>query len=95
MLVDQFEEIFRYRGRALSSEERRRHKNDAIAFVNLMLSTARARNERVYVSLTVRTDFLGECDAFHGFAQTTSSSLYLPPRLTRDELREVIELPLK
>ncbi|MDH3598294.1 MAG: hypothetical protein OEU26_01500 [Candidatus Tectomicrobia bacterium] len=95
VLVDQFEEIFRYRDDSLSRDQQRQQQNDAVAFVDLLLSTAQARDPRVFVSLTMRSDFLGDCDAFHGLPQAINVSQFLPPRLTRDELRDVIELPLQ
>ena len=95
VLVDQFEEIFRYRDNSLSRAQQRQQQNDAVAFVDLLLSTAQARDPRVFVSLTMRSDFLGDCDAFHGLPEAINSSQFLTPRLTRDELRDVIELPLQ
>ena len=95
VLVDQFEEIFRYRDESLSSDQKRQQQNDAVAFVDMLLSTAKAKDPRIVVSLTMRSDFLGDCDAFYNLPQAINAAQFLPPRLTRDELREVIELPLK
>jgi energy-coupling factor transporter ATP-binding protein EcfA2 len=56
VLVDQFEEIFRYRQGQLG--------DDADAFVALLLASAKQskqRNRRVYVVITMRSDFLGDC----------------------------------
>jgi len=93
--VDQFEEIFRYQNDSLTRDQQRQQQNDAVAFVALLLSTAQARDPRVFVSLTMRSDFLGECDAFHDLPQAINRSQFLTPRLTWDELRDVIELPLQ
>ena len=81
VLVDQFEEIFRYRDDSLSYDQQRQQHNDAVAFVDLLLSTAQARDPRVFVSLTMRSDFLGDCDAFHRLPQASNASQLLPPRL--------------
>jgi hypothetical protein len=55
----------------------------------------RIKDARIFAGLTMRSDFLGNCDAFHGLPQAINKSQYLPPMLTREELREVIELPLQ
>jgi hypothetical protein len=47
----------------------------------------------VYVVLTMRTDFLGDCDLFYGLPEAMNRSQYLVPRLSRQELREAIQGP--
>jgi energy-coupling factor transporter ATP-binding protein EcfA2 len=53
ILVDQFEEIFRF--------EREGGSDEADAFVSLLLDTARQREAPVYVVITMRSDFFGDC----------------------------------
>ena len=48
---------------------------------------------RVYVVLTMRSDYLGECAQFSGLPEALNESQYLVPRMTRDQLREAIEGP--
>jgi hypothetical protein len=38
----------------------------------------------------MRTDWLGECPVFHGLPEEINKSLFLTPRLTREEKREAI-----
>ena len=87
VVVDQFEEIFRYRTHDAAGVER------SIAFVNLLLS-ATASTEPVWVLLTMRSDFLGECAQFRGLPEAINENQYLVPRMTRDEMREAILAPL-
>ena len=47
----------------------------------------------VYILLTMRTDFLGECTLFTGLPDVLNESLYLCPRLTRDQLTQAIVNP--
>ena len=47
----------------------------------------------VYTVLTMRTDFLGDCDLFYGLPEAMNESRYLVPRLTRQQLRQAIEGP--
>jgi hypothetical protein len=60
LIVDQFEEIFRFR--------RERHLIDggeeAKAFVNLLLAATEQTEVPIYVVLTMRSDFLGDCAQF-------------------------------
>ncbi|WP_233856168.1 nSTAND1 domain-containing NTPase [Paraburkholderia sp. HD33-4] len=87
VLVDQFEETFRY------SESR--PSDEAEAFVALLLASATQRECPIYVVVTMRSDYLGECAAFRGLAEAVSDSQYLTPRLTRDELELAIDGPAR
>jgi WD40 repeat protein/tetratricopeptide (TPR) repeat protein len=84
VLADQFEEIFRFQ---------QHDPNEALAIVDLLLTTGRDRSVPIYVVLTMRTDYLGNCALFPGLPEALNDSQYLCPRLTRDELNEAIEGP--
>jgi energy-coupling factor transporter ATP-binding protein EcfA2 len=90
VLVDQFEELFRFPVRA----EKARARDEARAFCNLLLAAAEQRDFPVYVVLTMRSEFLGQCAAFRGLAEAITDGLYLLPDMTRDRLREVIQRPI-
>jgi WD40 repeat protein len=83
LLVDQFEEIFRYYQQG--------DKNEAAAFVKLLL--ALRSHPDVYVVLTMRSDFIGDCATFYGLPEAINQGLFLTPRLTRDQLCDAIKLP--
>ena len=85
VLVDQFEELFRYR--SLASRE------EAEAFVALLLASAEQEAVPIYIVLTMRSDFLGRCAEFDGLAEAVSDAKYLCPRLSRDQIRSAIEGP--
>ncbi len=85
LLVDQFEEIFRYRQQGDSDE--------ADAFVALLLATAEQHDVPVYVVITMRSDFLGDCAVFHGLPEAINAGQFLTPRLTREQRREAIVGP--
>src|SRR5262249_56596458 len=80
LLVDQFEEIVTY------AEAGARQADEADAFIDLLLHARNAREARIFVVLTMRTDFLGNCVRFLDLPEAINRSLYLPPRLTRDPL---------
>ena len=90
IVVDQFEEIFRF-ARVAEGEQ---YGNDAAAFIKLLLEAARQREVRIYVVLTMRSDYLGDCSQFWGLPEAINESQYLIPRLTRDQLREAITGPV-
>jgi WD40 repeat protein len=90
VLIDQFEELFRFR----SLDDADKARNDAIAFVDLLLKTAEQKERTVHVVITMRSDFLGDCNAFFGLPEAISDSQFLVPRLARDQLAAAIEGPL-
>ncbi|HRJ53576.1 MAG TPA: hypothetical protein PLE99_12485 [Candidatus Thiothrix moscowensis] len=82
LLVDQFEEMFRFR---------EQEENQAAAFVALLLEAC--THPDVYVVITMRSDFLGAAAEFHGLPEAINAGLYLTPRLSREQLRDAISLP--
>ena len=98
VVVDQFEELFRYREDGHVAGE----TNDDTAFVKLLLAAAGESEHPlpgyddlpVYVVTTMRSDFLGECSHFRGLPEALNQSQYLIPRLTREQQRDVIEGPV-
>jgi WD40 repeat protein len=124
VLVDQFEELFRFRSVARSQGEETAEKqhatyeerNNANAFVNLLLETVRRQSgsegvsgwlrtggmlsgltpkHPIFVVLTMRSEFLGHCDAFLGLPEAVSQSQFLTPRMTREQLKDAIVRPLE
>jgi hypothetical protein len=85
LLVDQFEEIFRF-----SQGEDRDEIED---FMALLLTSARQRTRPVYIVITMRSDFLGDCAQFAELAETINDGQFLTPRLTREQCRRAIEEP--
>ena len=87
VVIDQFEEIFRFK-RMTDPEE-------ATAFVKLLLTAARDTDSFVRVVLTMRTDSLGSCADFRDLPETINRGLYLVPRLTREQRKEAIIMPVE
>lgn len=96
IVVDQFEELFRFAREASRGgrEEGERYLNEAAAFVKLLLEARNQREASIHVLLTMRSDYLGDCSLFRGLPEAINNSQYLIPRLTRDQLREVITGPI-
>ena len=92
IVCDQFEEIFRYFQQGASAEARN--------FVSLLLASSKPYpvstsqlSHFVYVVITMRSDFLGDCAQFAGLAEAINQGLYLTPRLDAQQLRAAIEEP--
>jgi len=90
VVVDQFEELFRFR----RSQQVENSRDEAVAFFKLLLEAAQQTDIPIYITLTMRADFIGDCMEFPGLPQSVNSGLYLVPRMTRDELRSVITGPI-
>ena len=84
LVVDQFEEVFRFR---------QRNPDEADRFVKLLLRSA-SEDLPIYVVLTMRSDFLGNAAAVYGLAEAINSGIYLTPRLGTAQIRSVITAPL-
>lgn len=94
IVVDQFEELFRYRQVSSGAEQKASDiAEQAAAFVNLLLEAAAQTTYPVYVVLTMRSDFLDDCTQFPGLAEAINAGQYLVPRMTRDERRAAITGP--
>ena len=95
MVVDQFEELFRYRQLGAGQQENVTGvSEEATAFVNLLLEAKEQTSYPIYIVLTMRSDFLGDCAQFPGLAEAINAGQYLVPRMTRDERRAAISGPV-
>jgi hypothetical protein len=96
VVVDQFEELFRYRQLEAAGRGGDQHgSEEATAFVNLLLEVKQQQTCPIFVVMTMRSDFLGDCTQFPGLAEAINAGQYLVPRMSRDERRAAIEGPVK
>jgi WD40 repeat protein len=89
LVVDQFEELFRFHEAGQVQQEA------ANEFVSLLLEATAQKEVPIYVVLTMRSDFIGECGQFEGLAEMVNRGEFLIPRLTREQYKRVIEGPIK
>ncbi len=89
LVVDQFEEIFRFHEAGQTQQEA------ANEFVSLLLEAAAQKEVAIFIVLTMRSDFIGECGQFEGLAEMVNRGEFLIPRLTREQYKRVIEGPIK
>jgi len=90
IVVDQFEEIFAYRKQHLANDG----GATADRFMALLLRATEQVEVPIFVMLTMRSDFLGECAVFRGLPEALNNAHYLVPKMTRIQLQEAIEEPL-
>ena len=89
IVVDQFEELFRFKNAASLANA----ADQAAAFVKLLLAAADQTDAAIYVTITMRSDYIGDCAQFHDLPEAINAGQYLVPRMTRDERYEAIAGP--
>ena len=105
ILVDQFEELFRF--------EREINRDEAELFIDLLIGEVNTTSEsdddefgppappppvnerhaRVHIVVTMRSEFLGECTRFDGLAEAINRTQYLVPRMSHEALLRAIQRP--
>ena len=91
VIVDQFEELFRYQREADHPEAAR---EEVAAFVKLLLEATNQQECPIYLIVTMRSDYLGNCAQFRDLPERINEGLYLVPRMRRDQLEQAITGPV-
>ena len=89
VLVDQFEELFRFKDSTDPNSV-----NESLAFINLLMEAINYEDSPIYVAITMRSDFIGDCAQFPELTRKINDSHYLIPQMTRDQKRRAIEGPV-
>jgi WD40 repeat protein len=99
ILVDQFEEVFRFsdlrRRREIGALAHDECRDEATHFVQLLLAAAADDDLPIHIIITMRSDFIGDCARFHLLPEAVTLSQYLVPGLTRDQRLDAIREPLR
>lgn len=90
IVVDQFEELFRFIHSSAGAES----KEEAAAFVKLLLEASAQVELPIYVILTMRSEYLGDCTQFRDLPEAINKGQYLIPRMPRDQKRRAITGPV-
>ncbi len=85
ILIDQFEELFRYAQEGDSTE--------VSAFIAWLLASC--QHAHVYVVMTMRSEFSDRCTQFHDLPEALNQGTFMIPRMKREQLREAIEYPAR
>ncbi|NOT73830.1 MAG: High-affnity carbon uptake protein Hat/HatR [Cyclobacteriaceae bacterium] len=89
ILVDQFEELFRFKDSTDPNSI-----NETLSFVNLLMEAVNYEDSPIYVAITMRSDFIGDCAQFPELTRKINDSHYLIPQMTRDQKRRAIDGPV-
>jgi hypothetical protein len=89
IMVDQFEELFRFKDSTDPNSV-----NETLAFVNLLIEAINYPDSPIYVAITMRSDFIGDCAQFPELTRKINDSHYLIPQMTREQKRRAIEGPV-
>jgi WD40 repeat protein/ABC-type dipeptide/oligopeptide/nickel transport system ATPase component len=91
IVIDQFEEIFRFHSNANATEEH----EDSQAFINLLLSGLQNTSLPVYIMVSMRSDFLDNCTEFDGLPNAINMGSYLLPKISNAGIRDTIIKPIE
>jgi conflict system STAND superfamily ATPase len=85
ILIDQFEELF--------AHAHQHGPDEANLLTGFLVAAREVPPDGLYVVLTMRSEFLGACARFDGFAEAVNATQYLLPRLGRDDMLRAIREP--
>jgi WD40 repeat protein len=90
LILDQFEELFRFK----ESRKDITVVNETEAYIKLLVNAIKQTIQPIYVVLTMRSDFIGECSQFQELTWLINKSNFLIPQMTRDDFKDAIMGPL-
>ncbi|SFX53008.1 hypothetical protein [Cytophaga hutchinsonii] len=89
IVADQFEELFRFK-----RTEDTNTTNESLAYINLLMEAVKDLKSNIYVVITMRSDFIGDCAQFPELTKYINESHYLIPQMVREQKRLAIEGPV-
>jgi hypothetical protein len=99
LFVDQFEELFRFAnlrsGSKLDAVTAAERRDEATAFVRLLLTATKSPRLPIHVVVSMRSDFIGDCARFYGLPEAVSRNQFLVPGMRRDQREDVIRKPIE
>ena len=70
LILDQFEELFRYK----ESRKDITAVNETEAYIKMLVNAIKQKDQPIYVVLTMRSDFIGECSQFQELTKLINKS---------------------
>ena len=99
LFVDHFEELLRFANleseRSLDPATLAERRDEATAFIRLLLAATKSPDVPIHVVVTMRSDFIGDCARFNGLPEAVSRSQFLVPDMTRDQREDVIRKAIR
>ncbi len=90
LIIDQFEELFRYK----ESRKDSTTVNETEAYIKLLVNAVKQRELPIYIVLTMRSDFIGHCSQFQELTNLINESNFLIPQMSRENFRDAVLGPL-
>lgn len=87
LIIDQLEDLFRFQ----TSE----NPGLTAKFIEFLVGSVAHLEPDIYIAMTMRSEYLGECSNHWELARLVNNSNYLIPEPGIDNLKEVIEEPVK
>jgi WD40 repeat protein len=91
LIIDQFEELFRFKE---SRDNTLTTLNETEAYIKLLVNAISQRSLPIYVVITMRSDFIGECSQFQDLIKLINESNFLVPQMTREDFKRAIMGPI-
>ena len=91
VIIDQFEEVFRYKGSAHTGAGMK----DSRYFMDLLVNAVQDSSSGIAIIMTMRSDYVGDCAHFQGLTALINNSNYLIPHMTEDDYRKAIRGPVE
>jgi WD40 repeat protein len=88
IFIDQFEELFRFKDSDVNSTD------EANAFIKLLTEAVAQKEVPIYVVITMRSDFVGDCSQFPKLTMLINDSQFLIPQMQREEKKQAILGPI-
>ena len=90
LVIDQFEEFFRYG----SLGETEVTYTLSTKFVDFLVNIISKPVLNVFIIISMRSEFIGECEHYKDFIRLINNSNYLVPNMGNENYREIIEGPV-
>jgi WD40 repeat protein len=90
LVIDQFEELFRY----ISSGKSEISHKTVVKFIDFLINSFIKPDKNVFIIVTMRSEYLGECSHYKYLTRFVNNSSYLVPDLGTENWREAIEGPV-
>ena len=90
LVIDQFEEIFRY----FTPGKSEISNKTASKFAEFLVNSIVKPDVNVFIIVTMRSEFIGECSHYKGLAKLVNNSNYLVPDMGTENWKAAIEKPV-
>ncbi len=95
ILLDQFEELFRQQlHEAPAGKNENKQPDEPHTLINLLIDALEDKAANMYVVISMRSDFIGECARYPDLTRKINESYYLIPQMTQEQKQKAILGPV-